>query len=113
MGTAKQPRKWKAYRMEELDRKRRDQANSTIRLEAKLMTVKKQVVQAHTERPRKIQAAQEEFLCARTATHAQQLEECKKQMSLKSAKARAAVSSIDQPWKDGLAQQGSTYNKLL
>ena len=55
------------------------------------MTVKKQVVQAHTERPRKIQAAQEEFLRARTMSQAQQLEECKKQMSLKSAKARAAV----------------------
>ena len=58
-------------------------------------------------------AAQEEFLCAQTATHAQQLEECKKQVSLASAKARAAVSSIAQPWKDGLAQQASTYNKQL
>ena len=77
------------------------------------MTVKKQVVQAHTERPRKIQAAQEEFLRARTRSQAQQLEECKKQMSLKSANARAAASSIDQPWKDGLAQQGSTYNTQL
>ena len=50
-------------------------------------------------------AAQEEFLCARTATHAQHMEECKKQVSLASAKARAAVPSIAQPRNDGLAQQ--------
>ena len=58
-------------------------------------------------------AAQEEFLGARTATHAQHMEECKKHVSLASAKARAAVPSIAQPWKDGLAQQACTYNKQL
>ena len=57
--------------------------------------------------------AQEEFLGAQTPTYAKQLEECNKQMSLESAKARAAVSSIAQPWTDGLAQQASTYNKQL
>ena len=77
------------------------------------MTVKNQVVQAHTERPRKMQVAQEELLCARTATHAQQLEECKKPVSLASAKVRAAVPSIAQPRKDGLAQQACTCNKQL
>ena len=58
-------------------------------------------------------AAQEEFLCARTATHAPHMEECKKQVSLANAKARAAVPSIAQPRKDGLAQQACTYNKQL
>ena len=110
---AKQPRKWKAYLMEERDRKRRDRANSKIRFEAKLKAVKKQAVQAHTERLRKIQAAQKEFLRARIAAQAQQLEKCKKQVSSERAKARAAVASIAQQWKDGLAQQASAYNKQL
>ena len=50
-------------------------------------------------------AAQKDFLCARTTTHAHHMEECKKQVSLASAKARAAVPSIAQPRNDGLAQQ--------
>ena len=34
----------------------------------------------------------------------------KKQVSSERAKARAAVASIAQQWKDGLAQQASAYN---
>ena len=109
----KQPRKWKAYQLKERDRKRRDRANSTIRLEPKLKAVKKQAAQAQTGRLRKIQAAQKELLRVQTAAHARRLEKCKKQVGSERAKARAAVASIAQKWKDGLAQQASAYNKRL
>ena len=109
----KQPRKWKAYQLNERDRKRRDRANSKIRLETRLKAVKKQAAQAQTERLRKIQAAQKELLRVQTAAHARRLEKCKKQVGSERAKARAAVASIAQKWKDGLAQQASAYNKHL
>ena len=99
--------------MKERDRKRKAQANSKIRFEAKLNAVKMQAVQAQTGRLRKVQAAQKKLLRVQTAAHAQRLEEYKKHVVSERAKAKAAVALIAQKWRDGLAQQTSAYNKRL